>query len=109
MYELKECGRNPFGIYEIHEKDTAATVGAKYEIPPAAIITSNRLKGFPLAGGMIVLPEFEGKMHIVEPGETVATLCKRYGMSEEEFIHMNGEGYIYPTQRVCVKKSERYR
>lgn len=100
---LSECEENPFGLYEVREGDTAQQVAAAHALTPTLLVAANGLSAFPPAGSLLILPHAEGEMHIVAPGESVASLCERFGMTEEEFFRMNGCRAVYPAQRVFVR------
>ncbi len=104
MSELQECGPNPFGLYQVKDGDTAASVGDRFGVPPAVIASLNRIKDFPPAGGMLVLPSFSGQTHVVRPGEDLSSVCRAYAMTEEEFMRINGCSFVYPMQRVFVRR-----
>lgn len=103
MFELKDCGANPLGLYEVKEGDTAQSVCAAFGIPPALLIHENNLKAFPPAGALLVLPPGED-IYVVQAGDTVASVCEKFGLREQDFIGINGCSYVYPTQRVCVRR-----
>ncbi len=104
MYELKNCGTNPLGLYEVKEHDTLSSVCEACRVPPSALIARNGLREFPQAGALLVLPEQCADMYSVRAGETAASVCEKFGMSEKEFFRMNGCAYVYPTQLVYVRK-----
>ena len=99
---LKDCGANPLGLYVVREGDTAQSVCAAFGIPPALLIAENKLKEFPPAGSMLVLP-LAAKTYVVQAGDTVESICRKFGIGEGEFLRLNGCSYVFPTQRVCVE------
>ena len=101
-FVLKECGANPLGLYVVREGDTAQSVCAAFGIPPALLIAENKLKEFPPAGSMLVLP-LAARTYVVQAGDTVSSICRKFGIGEGEFLRLNGCSYVYPTQRVCVE------
>ena len=102
MPELKNCGVNPLGIYEVKEGDTVQSVCAAFDVPPAFLIAANGLKEFPAAGAFLVIPRSSGEVYTVRAGDTLRSVCEKFGCDEAEFIRVNGCSYVYPTQRVCV-------
>ena len=102
MYELKDCGANPLGLYCVREGDTLRSVCEAYGVPAAALIACNKLQNFPPAGAVLVMPRETGALHTVLPGETAASICAAHGMTREEFIRINGCAYVYPSERVYV-------
>lgn len=105
MIELRECGANPFGIYEVKKGDTAASVADAFGVPSAVIAVFNKIEEFPPAGSMLVLPLFNGQTHVVCPGEDISSICHKYKMAQEEFERLNGCTFVYPMQRVFVRRN----
>lgn len=103
MYELKDCGANPMGLYCVRENDTLRSVSEACKVPASVLIACNRLREFPAAGTLLVLPRERGLMYVVRAGDTLASVCAEHGMSREEFVRLNGCTYVYPTQRVFVR------
>ena len=46
---------------------------------------------------------WERDFYVVQAGDTVESICQRFGIGEGEFLRLNGCSYVYPTQRVCVE------
>lgn len=105
MCRLSDCEENPFGLYEVRAGDTVRSVCAEHALTPALLIAANRLSAFPPAGSFLVLPHAEGKVYTVQPGESAASVCEKFGMTEEEFFRMNGCRSVYPAQRVFVRRA----
>lgn len=101
---LSECEENPFGLYEVREGDTAQSVCAAHALTPALLIAANGLSSFPPAGSLLILPRAEGALHTVAPGESVSSICREFGMTEEEFFRLNGCAAVYPSQRIFVRE-----
>lgn len=100
-YALSLCGENPLGLYSVREGDTIQSVCAAHGVPPSLLISENKLKEFPPPGSMLVLPR-AGKVYVVQPGETLDSLCEKFGVGKEEFARQNGCSYVYPTQCVLI-------
>ena len=94
------------GLYEVKEGDTVQSVSAACRVPAAALIAANGLTEFPPPGSILVIPAAEGETYIVRAGDTLSSLCKQFGMAEEEFVRLNGP-LVYPTQRVWVRRPPR--
>ena len=94
------------GLYEVKEGDTVQSVSAACRVPAAALIAANGLTEFPSPGSILVIPAAEGDLYIVRAGDTLSSLCKQFGMAEEEFVRLNGP-LVYPTQRVWVRRPPR--
>ena len=105
MYELKDCGANPMGLYCVLESDTLRSVCEKCGVPASALISCNCLRDFPPAGALLVLPRESGLVYVVRVGDTLESVCRAHGMTREEFVRMNGCAYVYPTQCVYVRGS----
>ena len=107
MFELREAGPHPLGLYLVREGDTLASVCEALEVAPAALIAENSLQDFPPPGSILSVPAERGAGYTVRAGDTVASICRRFGMREEEFVRLNGCAYVYPTQCVRVRSSGR--
>ncbi len=106
MYELHECPPNPLGIAAVYAGETPASACERLGVPPAVVAACNG-GAFPQPGSMFVLPAFRGEVYVVRPEDDLASVCRRFGMTEEEFARINGCTYVYPLQRVYVRKGER--
>lgn len=102
MCRLMPGGENPLGLYEVKEGDTAASVSSEHGILPQELVTANGLTGFPPAGSILLIPKREGEVYEVRAGETLASVCEKFHMTESEFSRLNRCSYVYPTQRVLV-------
>ena len=102
MCQLKDCGKNPLGLYRVQEGDTLQSVCARFALPPALVAARNGLHSFPPAGALLLLPDVRGKTYTVCAGETLAAVCEKFGLTEESFCRMNACSYVYPTQLVLV-------
>lgn len=102
MQKLTECGKNPMGLYEVCRGDTAESVAARLGVTAELLVAVNGLKSFPPAGTILLVPVQEGEEYVVSPQDSIASLCERFGMSEEEFFALNGVRDVYPTQRIRV-------
>lgn len=63
---------------------------------------AERLRAFPPAGALLLLPDVRGKTYTVCAGETLPPVCEKFGLTEESFCRMNACSYVYPTQLVLV-------
>ena len=100
---LEECEKNPFGLYEIKEGDTAISICAEHGILLRELMRANGLEHRPGRGGIVKIPKPEGEVYVVSAGETIKSICEKFNMREDEFCRRNGCDYIYPTQRVLVR------
>ena len=57
MCQLKDCGKNPLGLYRVQEGDTLQSVCARFALPPALVAARNGLRAFPPAGALLLLPD----------------------------------------------------
>lgn len=61
MCQLKDCGKNPLGLYRVQEGDTLQSVCARFALPPALVAARNGLRAFPPAGALLLLPMYAGR------------------------------------------------
>ena len=105
MCRLMPFGENPLGLYEVKEGDTAASVSNEHGILPQELVTANGLTEFPPVGSILLIPKREGQVYEVQAGETLASVCEKFKMTEVEFLRLNRCSYVYPTQKVLVFQS----
>ncbi len=102
MCRLMPGGENPLGLYEVKEGDTAVSVSSEHGILPQELVSANGLIGFPPVGSILLIPKREGEIYEVQAGETLASVCGKFQMTEAEFSRLNKCSYVYPTQKVLV-------
>ena len=104
MYTLTDEPSNPLGLYCVKAGDTLAAVSEAAGVTPAAVIAENALRTFPPAGALLCLPPAAGEVYTVRAEDTLPSLCRRFGVREEDFIRQNGCAYVWPTQRVRLPR-----
>lgn len=89
MCQLKDCGKNPLGLYRVQEGDTLQSVCTRFALPPALVAARNGAACLSSAGALLLLPDVRGKTYTVCAGETLAAVCEKFGLTEESFCRMN--------------------
>ncbi len=103
MFSLQRCGAGPFGLYVVCPGDTLQSVCVMHGVAYASVVEENRLDCFPPPGSLLLLPRGEDACYVVRPGDTLEGICRKFSVSEEAFCRNNRCGYVYPTQRVCIR------
>lgn len=73
----------------------------KHSAAPCRIIALNGLNEEPQVGA-IILMERAKKIHVVQPFESLQSVCEYYGVLEDELLEYNAISYIYPYQIIEV-------
>ena len=73
----------------------------KHSAAPCRIIALNGLNEDPQVGA-IILMERAQRLHVVQPFESLQSVCEYYGAKEDELLEYNAISYIYPYQIVEI-------
>jgi LysM repeat protein len=87
-------------VYTVHAGDTLSEIASMFGVTVNTIIWANDIKGGTIHEGdqLVILP-VTGIRHTVLAGETLASLAKKYGGSEDEIASYNG---INPSADLAV-------
>ena len=85
--------------YTVGKGETLSTIADKYNISVETILLANELDSTKIQVGqeLLILP-VNGIIHMVEKGESVDIIAKKYGAKKDEIVSYNGlslEGSIY--------------
>jgi len=86
--------------YQVEEKDTIASLAAKFDISSDAIIWANDLtKGAQLKPGQkLIIPPVTGVIHYVVSGDTIAKISQDYNAKPDDIVAFNelsGENDVF--------------
>lgn len=91
-------------FYRVESGDKLKDVERRFNIPISKIIFDNNLKSEILEGDLIVLNILEFELYVVKPFESLSVLAKKFNMEESEVLFINNIEYVYPFQKIWVKK-----
>lgn len=80
--------RDKVEIYTVQENDTLQSISTKFEISEKTILWANGLKSNKLKSGTkLKIPPITGIVHQVEPGDTIYTVAKKYGVKAQNIVN----------------------
>jgi len=80
--------RDKVEIYTVQENDTMQSIATKFEISEKTIVWANNLKSNKLKSGTkLKIPPITGVVHQVEPGDTIYTIAKKYGVKAQNIVN----------------------
>lgn len=90
------------GVYVFEKGDTLKSVAEKFNTTERVIICDNNLTAPPVAGQAAYIAPGE-KVIVTGVEDDILSVCKNYGVSENEIYRLNKTDYIYPLMRLIVK------
>lgn len=88
-------------LYKLSKGESTASVAKEFQIPPQVLISANQGLNFQ-CGTTIIIPRFHGIMHKVLVGETIASICAEFEITQEEFFQKNSVSFVYAGMIVSV-------
>lgn len=87
------------GIYIVEKGDTLTSVAKKFSTSKELIAKENFLTGEVRAGDYLLVGRYE-KVYTVGVEDTLSSVAKILGVSEEELLRINKTDKIYPFMQV---------
>ncbi|NPA46940.1 MAG: LysM peptidoglycan-binding domain-containing protein [Chlorobi bacterium] len=113
--------RNTGRVHVVQQGETLYSIARQYGLTPQDIIRANALTGETLSPGQkLVIPEksqtagqtntqtpaqtLTGTLHTVQPGETLYSIARKYGVSVQDIIRANrlADQHISPGQELLI-------
>ncbi|MFA6376824.1 MAG: M23 family metallopeptidase [Candidatus Paceibacterota bacterium] len=99
-YEMDAKSPRTIVEYQVEEKDTVASLAAKFDISSDTIIWANDLaKGAqPKPGQRLIIPPVTGIIHYVVSGDTIAKISQDYNAKPDDVVAFNelsGENDVF--------------
>ncbi len=82
-------------FYRIQQGQTVLSVSQKFSIPVCVLINDNALKEEIAEGDLLIIKRYQGEGYRVSPSDTLQSVCKKFGVSEQELLNKNGVPYIF--------------
>ncbi len=94
-------------IYRVSEQTTLEEIADNFHTTPAAIAKLNKLESQEVFVGMRLLIEpREGEYYIVQPFDTVSSIAKKFGVSEEVITEFNSDR-VFIGQKLFICRDRR--
>ena len=104
-------------MYKIYKMETGETLDDVAKKFRTDVETLEKINGFssmqgPTPNQYIIVPEQRDvlfDLYIVQPGDNMYRIAKRYNVSEDNLLKLNGinkNDYIYPNQELLVPRKE---
>ena len=87
------------GIYIVQDGDTLLSIAQKFSTSKELIAKENFLKGEIKVGDYLFVKRYQ-KVYTVTVEDTVFSVAKTLGVSEEELLRINKTDKIYPFMQV---------
>lgn len=87
--------RTEITYYEVQEGDTVWGIANKFGLKPETVEWANSLELNPdllRVGQRLVIPPVDGVIHMVEPGDTLARLARKYKVKPEDIVAYKPNG-----------------
>lgn len=110
--------------YVVEDGDTLGAIARKFDTSVRALVEANGITNPNLirTGSELTVPagsgggseaaspsaasgaQLPGQRHLVQPGETIAGIAQKYGISQADFVRWNGleDGTLYATTRLVL-------
>lgn len=108
--EEKENQREWIVTYEVQPGDTVWSIAKEFGLQPRTIEWANGLELNPdllRVGQRLIIPPVDGVIHVVEKGETLAEIARRYKVKPEDIVAFKPNGLksvndVLPAKKVLV-------
>ncbi|MFA6860404.1 MAG: LysM domain-containing protein [Clostridia bacterium] len=90
-------------ILKAQRGDTWAKVAEAFNVSENILKNENRTTKELESGQYFVVPQIYSKVHIIQPTETLESICSKFGISEREFKQVNsGSSFLYVGKKVYL-------
>ena len=93
-------------IYRVDKDISLEEIAEKFNTTPSAISKLNNLDGEIFVGLRLLIEPREGSYYTVQPFDTVASIAKKFGVSEDAIREDNSDR-IFIGQRIFVCSAEK--
>ena len=81
--------------YEVQPGDSVWAIAQKFDLNPKTVEWANGLELNPdllRVGQKLIIPPVDGVVHVVEPGETLAQIARKYKVKPEDIVNFEPNG-----------------
>ncbi|NPA91609.1 MAG: peptidoglycan DD-metalloendopeptidase family protein [Chloroflexi bacterium] len=106
--ETVERPRRTIVYYEVQPGDTVWKIAKKFGLKPKTVEWANSLELNPdllRVGQKLVIPPVDGVIHIVEPGDTLERLARKYKVKPEDIVAYEPNGLKSVDDTLAVGKT----
>lgn len=89
-------------FYRVGKNEDLLDISVKLKVPQRIIVFENKLSRQPEEGDILYIEKPDGEFIIVSPYETINSLAKKYGKSEERILAENCTEYVFFGQQLIV-------
>lgn len=89
-------------FYRVGKGEDLLDISVKIQVPQRIIVFENRLSRPPEEGDVLYIEKPDGEFIVVGPTETVKSLSRKYGKSEERILAENCTEYVFFGQQLIV-------
>ncbi len=91
-------------FYRVQKGDTVIALSERFLIPPVKLISDNKLKKEVAEGDLIYIENSQSaKTYKVKLFDTAENVAKKFNMTAEELLSLNGSPYIFYGQVLLVE------
>ena len=91
-------------VFRVNKQMTLEEIAQKFHTTPLAIARLNNLDTEVFVGMRLIIEPCEGEYYTVQPFDTVASIAKKFGVSEEIVKEYNSDR-VFIGQRVFIKRN----
>ena len=99
-------GKEQLRTYKIKRGDTATAIAKKFKLTTATVIWSNKLEDAAVlkVGASLVIPPVNGLVHVVQDGDTLSRIARRFNVDFERIMEANDltETTVYLGQTLII-------
>ena len=88
-------------IYRVSEVKTLEEIAQEFHTTPTAIARLNNLDGEVFIGMRLLIQPQGGEYYVVQPFDTIASIAKKFGTTEERIAEFNSER-VFIGQKIFI-------
>lgn len=81
-------------FYRVQKQDTILELSIRFKVPIGVLIRDNNLKADISEGDLLFINRPNGTPYTVEVGDTLSSLAKRFGVTEDTLALKNNSPYL---------------